>query len=73
MITGIEYYYNFGSSENAMNSLPGIVNMYQNSAVENILMKDKYVKVIFNENMYGNLSVSQFINRHADLKELVRM
>lgn len=71
-ITGIEYYYNFGSSENAMNSLPGIVNMYQNSAVENILMKDKYVKVIFNENMYGNLSVSQFINKHTDLRELVR-
>ena len=71
-ITGIEYYYNFGSSENAMNSLPGIVNMYQNSADENIIMKDKYVKVIFNENMYGNLSVSQFINKHTDLRELVR-
>ncbi len=72
-ITGIEYYYNFGSSENAMNSLPGIVNMYQNDAVENILMKDKYVKVIFNENMYGNLSVSQLINKYTGLKELVRM
>lgn len=71
-ITGIEYYYDFGSNENAANALFNLKSMYQDSGIENIMMKDKYVKVIFNENMYGNLSVSQFINKHTDLRELVR-
>lgn len=72
IITGVEYYYDFGSSENAVNSLFKLKSMYENSGVENIMMNDRYVKVIFNNNMFNNLSVNDFRNKYSNLNEIVK-
>ena len=72
-ITGIEYYYDFGSSENATKALFNLKSMYQDSSIENIMMKDRYVKVIFNDSMFNNLSVSEFRNRYSNLNEIVKL
>lgn len=72
-ITGIEYYYDFGSSENAANALFNLKSMYQDSGIENIMMKDRYVKVIFNDNVFSNLSVSAFRNRYSNLNEIIKL
>lgn len=72
-ITGVEYYYDFGNSENASSSLMKLKDMYENSDVENILMKDRYIKVIFNESIFNNLSVSEFRNKYSNLKEIIKV
>lgn len=72
-ITGIEYYYDFGSSENAANALFNLKSMYQDSSIENIMMKDRYVKVIFNNNVFSNLSVNEFRNRYSNLNEIIKL
>ena len=72
-ITGIEYYYDFGSNENAANALFNLKSMYQDSGIENIMMKDRYVKVIFNNSMFNNLSVSAFRNRYSNLNEIIKL
>ena len=72
-IIGIEYYYDFGSRENAANALFNLKSMYQDSGIENIMMKDRYVKVIFNDNVFSNLSVSEFRNRYSNLNEIVKL
>lgn len=72
-ITGIEYYYDFGSSENAAKALFNLKSMYQDSSIENIMMKDRYVKVIFNDSMFSNLSVNEFRNRYSNLNEIIKL
>lgn len=72
-IVGVEYYYDFGSSEEAENALSKIVSMYGNESVENILMKGSCVKVIFNEDMFNGLNLSEFKNKYSDLKEIVKL
>ena len=72
IITGIEYYYDFGSSENATNSIFKLKSMYENSGIENILVKDRYVKVIFSESTFSNLSVSEFRNKYSNLNEIIK-
>mgnify|MGYP004550837641 FL=1 len=72
-ITGIEYYYDFGSSENAANALFNLKSMYQDSGIENIMMKDRYVKVIFNDNVFNNLSVNEFRNKYSNLNEIIKL
>ena len=72
-ITGVEYYYDFGSNENAANALFNLKSMYQDSGIENIMMKDRYVKVIFNDSMFNNLSVSAFRNKYSNLNEIVKL
>lgn len=72
-ITGIEYYYDFGSSENAANALFNLKSMYQDSGIENIMMKDRYVKVIFNDNVFSNLSVNEFRNKYRNLNEIIKL
>lgn len=72
-ITGIEYYYDFGSSENAANALFNLKSMYQDSGIENIMMKDRYVKVIFNDNVFSNSSVNEFRNKYRNLNEIIKL
>lgn len=71
-ITGIEYYYDFENSENAANSLFKLKSMYENSDVENIMIEDRYVKVIFNDSMFNNLSVNEFRNKYSNLNEIIK-
>ena len=69
-ITGVEYYYDFGSNENVASALRQLKEMYGNSDIENILIKDGCVKVIFNESVFNSLSVSEFKNKFSNLKEI---
>ena len=36
------------------------------------MMDDRYVKVIFNDSMFNNLSVSDFRNKYSNLNEIVK-
>ena len=69
-ITGVEYYYDLGSNENVASALRQLKEMYGNSDIENILIKDGCVKVIFNESVFNSLSVSEFKNKFSNLKEI---
>lgn len=69
-ITGVEYYYDFGSNENVASALRQLKEMYGNSDIENILIKDGCVKVIFNESVFNSLSVSEFRKKFSNLKEI---
>lgn len=69
-ITGVEYYYDLGSNENVASALRQLKEMYGNSDIENILIKDGCVKVIFNESVFNSLSVSEFRNKFSNLKEI---
>ena len=69
-ITGVEYYYDLGSNENVASALRQLKEMYGNSDIENILIKDGCVKVVFNESVFNSLSVSEFRNKFSNLKEI---
>ena len=69
-ITGVEYYYDFGSNENVASALRQLKELYGSSDIENILIKDGCVKVIFNESVFNSLSVSEFRNKFSNLKEI---
>ena len=69
-IIGVEYYYDLGSNENVASALRQLKEMYGNSDIENILIKDGCVKVVFNESVFNSLSVSEFRNKFSNLKEI---
>ena len=69
-ITGVEYYYDLGSNENVASALLQLKEMYGSSDIENILIKDGCVKVIFNESAFNGLSVSEFKNKFSNLTEI---
>ena len=72
-IIGIEHYYDFGNEFNADNSLNRLMNQYSsNENLENIVQNDRYVKVIFDEEMYENMSIEDIRNKYSNLTEVIR-
>ena len=69
-IIGVEYYYDLGSNENVASALLQLKKIYGSSDIENILIKDGCVKVIFNESAFNGLSVSEFKNKFSNLTEI---
>ena len=73
-IIGIEHYYDFKNQFNADSALDKLMVEYgNNSNLENIVQNDRYVKVIFDENMYNNLTIDDIRKQYSDLKEIVRL
>ena len=73
-IIGIEHYYDFGNEFNADNSLNRLMNQYSsNENLENIVKNDRYVKVIFDEEMYENMSIEDIRNKYSNLTEIVKI
>ena len=73
-IIGIEHYYDFGSEFNADNALNNLMTQYSNNEnFENIIQNDRYVKVIFDEDMYENMSISDIRKQYSNLTEIVKI
>ena len=73
-VTGIEYYYNFGNEINANNALESLKLEYSgNQNVEKIIQKGQYVKVLFNEKTYGNLTIADIRNKYSGLNEIIKL
>lgn len=70
-VIGIEHYYDFGSKENLDKSINTIMNNYIGyEGLDKITQCDRYVKVIFNENAYKNMTVSQMKEVLSSLTEV---
>jgi len=73
-IIGIEHYYKFGSETEATNALNSLKLEYNdNINMENIVQKGQYVKVIFKEEMYENLTIPEIRKQYSQLSEIVKL
>lgn len=73
-VTGIEHYYNFENANNANNALESLKLEYSsNQNVEKIIQKGQYVKVLFNEKTYGNLTIADIRNKYSGLNEIIKL
>lgn len=71
-ITAIEHYYDFETKEAATTAVEQLQTEYKN--VENfdkIIQNDRYVKVLFKEEMYVDKTVTQIKEQYNELKEVV--
>lgn len=71
-ITGVEHYYNYQNTEEAIKAIGQLNVDYKN--VENfnkIIQKDNLVKVIFKENMFKNISLDKFKENYKSLEEVL--
>lgn len=69
VINGVEHYYDFGTSDNAVNMLSNIKPMYQgNQYFQGIIQDGQYVKVIFNNNVYNGFSLDTVERLYSSLK-----
>lgn len=73
-VTGIEYYYDYGTEEKALSALESLKKTYSSEEYfEQLLQKDRYVKVIFKDEMYKDLSIEQIKEKYSKLEEIVRI
>lgn len=73
-IIGIEHYYKFDSETAATNALNSLKLEYSNNAnMENIVQKGQYVKVIFKEEMYENLTIPEIRKQYSQLSEIIKL
>ena len=71
-ITGVEHYYNYQNSEEAIKAIGQLNVDYKN--VENfnkIIQKDNLVKVVFKEDMFKNISLDKFKENYKALEEVL--
>lgn len=71
-ITGVEHYYNYQNTEEAIKAIGQLNVDYKN--VENfnkIIQKDNLVKVIFKEDMFKNISLDKFKENYKSLEEVL--
>ena len=71
-ITGVEHYYDYKTTEAATTAAEQLKLEYQN--VENfdqVIQKDQYVKVLFKEESYKDISLSQIKENYKDLEEVL--
>ena len=73
-IIGIEHYYDFGNASNADHALDGLMNQYgSNENLENIVQSDRYVKVIFETDMYENMTIDEIRDKYSNLSEIIHL
>ena len=71
-ITAIEHYYDFETTEAATTAIEKLQTEYEN--IENfdkIIQNDRYVKVLFKEEMYADKTITQIKEKYIELKEVV--
>lgn len=67
-VTGIEYYYDFKTNENAIQAIDSLLENFQdNPNFKEIMSNDRYVKVIMDESMYKDLNLSMALDKYKDL------
>ena len=71
-ITGVEHYYDYKTTEDATKAVEQLTKDYKD--IENfdkIIQKDQYVKVMFKEDMYKDISLDNFKEKYKDLEEVL--
>lgn len=70
-ITGIEYYYDYKTMQEATNAIKQLNIDYKNiDNFDRIIQNDRYVKVLFKEEMYKGLTLDYFKEKFKDLEQL---
>ena len=70
-ITGIEHYFDFGTEESAKNAISTLEQQYKSEAnFDKIIQNDRYIKVIFNENEYKSLTISDIKLKYSTLTQI---
>ena len=71
-ITGVEHYYDYKTTEAATTAAEQLKLDYKD--VENfdqVIQKDQYVKVLFKEDTYKDMTLDQFKENYKDLEEVL--
>lgn len=71
-ITGVEYYYDYKTTEAATTAVEQLKLDYKD--VENfdqVIQKDQYVKVLFKEEIYKDMTLDEFKENYKDLEEVL--
>ena len=72
-VTGVEHYYDYKTPEEATVALEKLNNKYKD--IENfdqVIQKGQYVKVLFKEDMYKNITLDKVKENYKDLKEILK-
>lgn len=71
-ITGVEHYYNYKNSEEAIKAIGQLNADYKNVAnLNKIIQKDNLIKVVFKEDMFKNISLDKFKENYKALEEVL--
>ena len=72
-INAIEHYYDFETPEAAMAAVEQLQAEYENAEnFDQIIQNDRYVKVLFKEEMYNDLNLEQIKEQYQDLDEVIQ-
>lgn len=64
-ITGIEHYYHFDTTTDAVNEMNSIKEQYgEHEYYDQIIQKDNYIKIIFKETMYQNMTIDKVVEKY---------
>ena len=71
-VIGIEHYYDYQTAEKAMQAVEELNINYKNiDNFDRIIQKDRYVKVLFKEEMYNNISLNKFKEMYRELNQVL--
>lgn len=70
-VTAIEHYYDFTTAEDATAAVEQLQLEYQNNEnFDQIIQNDRYVKVLFKEDMYSEMTLTEIKEQYIDLEEV---
>lgn len=72
-IIGIEHYYDFKTKEQATSAIQTLTQEYSNNEnFDKIIQKDQYIKILFKEESYQNMTITQIKEEFLDLEEVIK-
>ena len=72
-VTGVEHYYDYKTTEDATIAVEQLKLEYKdNENFDQIVQKGQYVKVLFKEDMYKNITLDKVKENYKDLKEILK-
>ena len=69
-VTGLEYYFDFDNKLLANNNVDIMANTF--GELDKVVQKDEYVKVIFNEDFYDNMTLDVLKNNFSEFEEIIK-
>lgn len=69
-VTGLEYYFDFDNKLLANNNVDIMANTF--GELDKVVQKDEYVKVIFNEEFYDNMTLDVLKNNFSEFEEIIK-
>lgn len=70
VITGLEYYFDYGAAATAAYSVATIKSTYQQENIKSVVQKGRYVIVTFNESEYASTTVEEIKSTFSFLAEV---